>query len=768
MRMIPFLTGFRLERESRLVSFADFEVAQNQAAETLEASKEWKKNPEMKAALGLYERPIVLTRHPVLQNPVDRAYFYALLAHESIDPTVSDYKDIKRTNPDQNIDPVLPRGVVPELDKGYVLPAGKNLDEEVGMRLSGFLNEERQAGLGAGNIDKGREFGTRVAGAREDWAGDQPLRDEAGIDATVDYYVHCRKQLDDLLKLNNIFIPQEQTIDPGLTVTKGGKTFENLRRAEYFQLLVIVWERGIGEIAKAGLPLDTEKLKKFLKAPDNKEDLERASRMYAERSFEELGPSDTLERFGVTLGPQLRMQYFAMRQGDKPIEPAEFWLSQPIHALAFLDLRLPNSAGNKNFMDGLRAYAEPGSREYPVAADGKRMDEKDVKTILQLVAESCKEYELVATRSTVQREKFMVSRGMNLDSTIEKTGSDVWKFMLDFQKHPIASGVLWLGAIAAAKIAWDTLTAPRARWARWLFLGAMGGVGLGLYQQHKTGKAWWDNLKKSADDFMETDKQKKPEEQTFANYWTDRLQLRDGAANALSGNNHSEAVLATLQEQPVGLVLKWYEDARQTRAATGKLPALPPEFNGKQRRMFGEMAKDDRAALFYNTLDRFFEERGQYVLDHHMDTMYTAGGTRAFEKSQLGFAYIRDKYDSRIMYEVVTTQFKEKFEVALGVAGITDIEAEGLNLRDKEILNRPDILALKTSDVKGHKEVYLLLEKFLLEFRPYEEVLDTNTWSMMDVLFQEADPEILRKMGREATKPADILTRMGEGIGLGA
>ena len=754
MRMTHSRTGFRLERESRLVSFAGVEVPQNRAAETLEASLEWKKNPELKAAIGLYERPIVLTRHPVLQNPVDRAYFYALLAHESIDPAVKEYKDIKRTNPDRNIDPVLPRGVVPELDEGYVLPAGASLDEQVGMRVSGFLNEQRQAGLGAGNIDKGKEFGTRVAGAREDWQGDQPLRDEAGIDATVDYYVNCRKQLDDLLKLNNIFIPQEQTIDPGLTTTKGDTTFQNLRRAEYFQLLVIVWENGIDGL-KGEQPLTTQKLReKFLGAPD--ENMQRATRMYAERSFEELGPTDTLERFGVNLGPQLRMQYFAMRQGDKPIEPAEFWLSQPIHALSFLELRLPNSAGNKNFMDGLRAYAEPGSVDYPAG-----MDEKDVKTILQLVAESCKEYELVATRSTVQREKFMVSRGMNLDSTIEKTGSDVWKFMLDFKKHPIASGVLWLGALAAAKIAWDTLTAPRARWARWLFLGAMGGVGYGLYQQHKTGKAWWDTLKKSADDFMETDAQKKPEDQTFANYWTDRLNLRDGASNALAGANHSEAVFATLQEQPVGLVLKWYEEARKTRAATGKLPPLPQEFNGKQRRMFGEMEKGDRADLFYNTLDRFFEERGQYVLDHHMDTMYTAGGTRAFEKSQLGFAYIRDKYDSRILYEVVTTQFKEKFQIALDAVDVK-IDAEGLNLEDKGILERPDIKELKEKSPRVH----LLLEKFLLEFRPVVETAETSNWKMMDVLFQEADPEILRKMGREATKPADLLTQMAEGAGL--
>ena len=201
----------------------------------------------------------------------------------------------------------------------------------------------------------------------------------------------------------------------------------------------------------------------------------------------------------------------------------------------------------------------------------------------------------------------------------------------------------------------------------------------------------------------------------------------------------------------------------QARATTGKLPPLPPDFNGKQRRMYGELAKGDRANLFYNTLDKFFEERGQYVLDHHMDTMYTAGGTRAFEKSQLGLAYIRDKYDSRILYDVVTTQFKEKFEIAMEMADVK-IDAEGLNLRDKEILNRPDIAALRENP-KTNK-VYLMLEKFLLEFRPYEQVLDTNTWSMMDVLFQEADPEILRNMGRDATKPADILTQMADGVGM--
>jgi len=735
--------AFRPEREARLVRFAGIDIPQARAAETLEDAREWKRNPDVNAALALYERPMMLTKHPVLQNPVDRAYFYSLLLHESLDPAVASYKDVNRGN----VHPTLPRGVVDSVDS---IPFdAKNVGDHVARFLPGKFLDDLDSKHDPESM--GKKFADRVVSARESWQKSQEISVESSIDATVHYYEHCRKQLDDVLRKNGVFIPNEQTIDPGLTHHVGDTVVKHLRRAEYFQLLVIVWEKGIGAIQEKE-PLTAESLRaELLSDPDD--NLKRAGRMYAERSFEELGPNDTLERFGVTLGPKIKMKYFEQRQSEKPIEPADVWISQPMHALAFLDQSLPNTEGNRSFLQGLRAYAEGSSETYP-----KGVNEQDIKTLLALVVESCKEYEVVASRSRVQRQKFLAGRGLNLDSTLEKGGMDVWKFMIDVRKHPIASGTMWLAAFVAVNSMRDMVGRGAPCILRWLFLTSLGAAGYGLYQQHKTGKAWWDDLKKSSNDFMESDRQKSPEEQTFANYWTDRLQLRDGLVdNVTNKRNHAEAVFAALQEMPVKEVFTWYEQARVSKLRDGTLPALPLSFGGRNRRMFGEMQSKDRGSLVYGVLEKFFENRGQYVLDPRLESMYTGGGTSVIEKSQLGFSYLRDKYESRINYEVVTTSFFVKLQAQFG-EDVLDIE--GIDLFEKGVLDDPRLVRLK--DVKP--EAYVAVQKFVREIQPHVEEVDTANWSMMDVLFQEADPEILRAMGREATKPADVLERMKSGM----
>lgn len=748
----PFTANI-LERESRLLRFGNMEIPQTQAAERLQASRESLNNPDIAKAMALYDNPEFRARHPVLQNPLDRGYFYALLVNQTLDPG-ADYKTATRAN----LHPADPRGVVDPID-----PADPLSLEAAGKRLLEFSNSKRlttldPAGPVAGPRAVGTAFNQKRDAAIDDWNVDQPLKDTVALDATVDYYVNCRAKLDAVLKKHNIYVPQEQSIDPGLLFRRMGKTGpvtdQNLQRDEYLALLTRVWnDNAVLEELDTLAPKTPDAVReKFVTPPDA--DAQRTTEIYGERAFEELGPSETLDRFGVTLGPQLQAKYVEARKANPDFQAADIWAIQPVHALTFLDQQLPKTEGNQKFLKGLSSYVDPSKpmpEELDVAGNKVKMDDKDVKAMLSLVSEACLEYETVVQRSNAQRERFMVSRGINLDGTLEKTGADVWKFMLDFRKHPMASGILWLGAAAAAKITWDMLTAPRARWSRWLFMGAMGAVGYGLYQKHKTGSSWFDQFKKKVDDFTEADKRKSPEEQTFANYWTDKLGLRDqlfANNHPFAKKNHAEAVFVTLQDQDVHSTLKWYNEARMNKGQGQKLPDLPPGFNvnpktnKRYREMFGEMKKDERAGLFYDVLERFFEERGQYVVDHHMEDMYTKGG--ALNLAQVGFAYIRDKYDSQMMYEVVATQFYEKYRIEFEATGGAKITVEDFN--NPNILNDPRILDLK----KAKPEAYVEFKKILEGFRPVTQTLDTANWDMMTMMFQESNHEILRRNSREA------------------
>lgn len=736
--------AFRIERESRLLRFANIEVPQSQAAEQVQNSKDRKTNAALKGAFDIYEDPHVLDRHPILRNPVDRNYFYALLLSNSLKDRTIPYKDIKRTD----IDPTLPSGITPDVTD----------DLATGNNLGVFLPEARAGQLGAGPEARGAKYRELVESAKAKWDVAQPLEQDLVVDVTVDYYAYCRKELDAYLKASHILVPGEQKLDPGIG--------QSLTRDEYFKLLAFVWEKGVNGERSAGIeafealpqPITSDILRtEIIGKPTD--DMKHAGTMYAERSFEELGPAETLKQFGIVMGPRLQSEYAKMRSGKDAIPTAQTWLSQPQDALFFLEGRMPKVEGNDNFMKALREHvADPKKTEF---AGGLKED--DLRVILGLVSQSCLEVEGTFERSQMQRANMIV--GPKLDSSIEKGAGDLWKFMLDIRKHPIASGALWLGALVLFNEVRSLLGKGSPRILRWAFMGALGATGYGLYQQHKTGKAWWEDLAKSTKSFMDKDSQNSPEDQTFANYWTSRLGLEDDwFSNNLpfAKKNHAEAVFATLQDQNVKTVLDWYEGARQERSKTGKLPALPDSFNGRYKKMFGEMRPQQRAELFYSVLEQFFAERGQYVLDHNMDSLYGDGAV--VDRSQLGYAYMKQKYDSNVVYEVVVTQFQEVIEMRFEKeTGIADISLDGTNMDPDKILALPEIAALE----KDKPAVYVSLKKFLAGFRPVVVPSDTADFSMMEVMFNEADPEILRRMGRKATQAADLRAQMEKAIGFG-
>lgn len=742
MRMHIRTLANHTERESRLLRFAGEIQDISTAAESRDAFEAANKNPALKQVLDIYDNPLMRSKHPILRNAVDRSYFIALLLDKTVSTAVPP-KSYKETVRADIRNPILPTGMFPDVvvPGGGVPPVANAVD--VGNRANAFMSKENFAKLSSNPsamAQAGQAYLNQLAAYQPKWnAGQVPTpQEQLLVDTVVDYYAFCRTSLNKILEDNHILVPEEQRAGSYLSA--------GLERAEYFQLLSLMWDGKATDIAAAATK-GTEALRTFIGIPANVASTKRANEIYTDRSFRELGPNETLNRFGVTLGPSLTFDYHAARAGKDAIPSAQTWIARPDHAIAFLDGRLPKTEGNAKFLTALRGLQE-GKLADPANPDPNVIKPDDVRSMLALVAQSCMEYEQVVNRSKDERDKMIASGKLGLDGKLEQGGKDLWKFMLDFQKHPIASGILWLGAAFAAKIAWDALTKPSSRIMRWIFLAAMGGTGLALYQQHKTGRSWFSDLTKSTTDYMEKDKAKPVEKQVFVNYWRQQLKLD-------SNKTQSESVIASLQDQPVSLVVKWYEDYR-----TGQTKTLPPEFGTKYRAMFGEMDSKERAKVFYEFLTKFFEDRGDYVLKHHMDGMYNQPGTAVKDTAQLGYEYMRDKYVNQIVYEVIATNFLEHFKIELGGGTPLVIEAADLNLGAGNILERPDVKALMTANPKA----YAMLERFLAEYRPVGKVRDSANWNMMHVFYHESDPEILRRMGQdEAAGPLEKM-RAAAGI----
>lgn len=683
--------------EHRLLRFNHAESQAN-AAEIVAGHEGIAKHPQWNKLLTMYDDPMFLRAHPELTDPVERGYFRTMLLQFSVPQDV----DVAAAKPEDIVR--VPYGI--------------------------DMTDPRPTMTGIVEPD--------------------PLV----LDSIVDHYIHSRKTLDELLQKHGVLIPEKQSVDLGLG--------NNLQREDYVVLLAKAWNGQIADIeAVIARQPDhaTAALKQYIHdnvAADGDEILLRTHRLYAEQALEQLGPTDTLRRLGVILGPVTYQAYLDGRALEKDAIPsASTWAARPDHALAFLDGKLPASDGNERFLNALRWYVGRIGGAPDAPADlPMDVDERDVKAMLTLVAQSLQERETAHDSVQWGTHKLIMSRGINLDVGIENRAENLWKFMLDFKKHKIASGALWLAAAGAAALAWQFLTKPRNMIEKSMFFLAAGTVGYGLYQQHTKGEAWWDDALSSFNDWWKGEKEKQPEEQTLPAHWVEKLQLGDHwLMDNFPGSkkNHAEAVLASLSEQKIAPTFDWFEEMRAWEknpdaSSMPRMPALP----SKHRRMFGEMPSKERSLLYFGVLKEFFRDRGEYVREHHMQGMYQSALS---DDVSLGFEYMRDKYDRGIIYEVIATQFKEQFQVVLDGDPPVRIDAHGLNLNDTDILNRPDVLALKTSKPAA----YAMLEKFLAEFRPVRVERDTGSWEMITMFHGEADPEILRRIGRDGARVAGDL-----------
>ncbi len=418
------------------------------------------------------------------------------------------------------------------------------------------------------------------------------------IRRNINEYIQRRDRLNNvILRPRNIAIPTGMSIDnPGALVA--------LTRNEHFELLCVMITRSteledrLTLAASAGVP----QLREFLAQLDGpmRVQINMANVIRADVTFQNMGPTEALTRFGIVLGPYLRQQYLQerTRPGSNGGPDASLWEERPMLAHSFLmRTRFPDLTGNNHFLEALRFHFDPRSDRNPTLMHG--MSRGDVQSILSLITQSLMVSDQFLAKSIQQRTELR-SR-VNVGQQIEKTGAEVWNYVRNFQDHPVGAAVVGLTGFLAAKWLYNQIF-NNEHWniTNYLGYGAIGGLAVGLFQQHRTGTAWWTDLTTAVDRMRDAELRLDPRDRTVSGYWARECNLPDA---------RHRFCLSVLEEQPIVAVMNWYRQKAVNPAAPRPLP-----FNlGQYRNLFGQLPPLEIERLFYESLRAFFEHRGRAV-----------------------------------------------------------------------------------------------------------------------------------------------------------
>jgi len=217
---------------------------------------------------------------------------------------------------------------------------------------------------------------------------------------------------------------------------------------------------------------------------------------------------------------------------------------------------------------------------------------------------------------------------------------------------------MWLTAAFIAIGTWRFLRSKHKHFTNILFLGAIGGAAIGLYQQHKGDPAWWESLWGKVQDWRKAEKVKTPQEQTIVNYWTtvvDTEEMRNANEKEVDVSSQQvQETFAGLGDQSIACVLDWYMavNAWKFRGQSGNAPPPTAKLNLAMLRRYPALSKLDQRDMtlkVYEVIRRFFVDRGRKVQSMRMD-FRAPGLTGASTEESIGFAYITDKYRSTMSY----------------------------------------------------------------------------------------------------------------------
>lgn len=497
------------------------------------------------------------------------------------------------------------------------------------------------------------------------------------IDASIQKYQRLRKELNGILQEHRIgFSDPSFSGAPALT--------DRLSRNEYFSLLLMMFQNLESEVETASA-MGIDGLRDHLandvgasliasgSAIPLSDDRKRAHRILADVTLKHMGTAEALSRFGIFIGPELRSQYrdtVSGKIGTIPAgETAFAWEQDPMKALHFFsEVGFTHTDESKQFVEALDYYFGP---RQPPAGPAPAMSVEDVRSVLHLVAQSLMEGQGELSRGAEKR--IQLREEVDFSRKVEEAAGNAWEYIKNFKEHPIGSAAMGLLGFIAIRKLWNFVFPGKdektARWKTWLGWAFLGGTAITLYQKHTYGSSTLDKginlFEKKLEDFHLKEKRLSPDQQTLPNYWAKELEITD---------QQKKNCLFILEDQDAKSTLDWYGTMKRAkddgqdiskRARTGDLK-LPFDVR-KYGYVFGEKGKDEIAAVFYETLKTFFENRGSAILNGKIPA-YLNRGTQ--DAHTIGYQYIRSRYLERTFYFTMALAIAEPVHVQIGSSAI--------------------------------------------------------------------------------------------------
>ncbi|MBT4366795.1 hypothetical protein HOD24_00200, partial [Candidatus Peregrinibacteria bacterium] len=493
----------------------------------------------------------------------------------------------------------------------------------------------------------------------------------------------------------------------------------------------------------------------------------RTTEIFTDLSLEKFGPTVTLDRFGIVLGPQLSQRYIAAQrsQVDMQVPGASQWLLNPALAHEFLRANLPTSFGSSNvaFIDSLEWHFVYNDEQRANMLPDPLMAEEDVRAALTLVVQSLLSVEGVMTETVSQRTDLQneVSFGQSMEGFMR----DSVDYIKDFQSHPLGSAIAGLAAFQAARLVFQHLIKGKAKvWQ----LGLMGIVAYNVIQKHRTGRNWLDAGSDLIDGMIQDDQLEDPENRTLPKYWVRELEDVTWTPDYYDDLDRTKEItcLAIVGEMPINGVLDWYQDwsAWRKNPSQVPMPDIPEQYRMYRDRFGNNTSGEQVGNYMYLTLHKFFVHRGRDVRDAQIDFDIPAGMS---EDEGLGVAYIREKYLENKIYGQLASNPEVNVTITMNDIDIYFLSPEG-HLEEQLATDNPELYEIYLEFLKKDESEK---ERFIANLRYYVRYTSTDfvetavgDYPFDHVLYLEMNPEAMLRRDAENADAASALASMWNNI----
>ncbi len=764
------------EREARLCAFAG--DALEQVPDTIKASREIMKNKDISQAWNYYNEAIRTKDEYAMLTPgqPDRTYFFALLMNGMLrgEQERQQYaslgrKDIRVADPFGASDKALKQAQL-KFDSLPESEEKKNAAEALRVARNNDKNErdpKKKEQTRKALKEAQEKFDTAPESAEKKklraeidtlqkelatqgtWEKGENPGYAINVDRTIRQYLEWKKQLDGILRDQGISVSQMQAPD-------AVEYNRFVTREEYFRLLLLLSrgeKRAIEEAAtrrvsglrglfdKVQNPNDVEHHDRYF-VPHNRAVL-RAQNIYRDLAVDTLGPDEVLSSAGIDIGPNVRRRYARLSSGEerspqvmRPGESAATWEMYPDgprRAYAFLTAQetgFPNTESNRRFLASLKYFytvPEGPKHEKAEIEGGNGLSRAAVDANLKLVVQSLMESQNVVAKGAEERSK--LKNQVSFTEKLEKNVGGYWEYIKDYHDHPAGSLIAATAGLLVVKGLYRMLFKNKSsNLTRYLAYAAIVGTGVGLYQQHEGGKAWWEDTWKTMQNWWDRDHKLSPDEQTFSNYWARECKIND---------RQKRDCLSLVEPEDSCSVMQWYGRMNQEMQNGGKnlnRPdlKLPFKIDPQTRsHVFGQKTDQEIAQTFYATLHDFFQNRGESIKKE--------GGPLSLhyglkDPAAVGYDYIMDRYVKRHLFGMLTQ--------ALAVTRNRPDEIESIDDNGKKIVYRQD------------RGVTMVTQEVMLNREQSRDMAHDPMWN---IFWQEANPETLRRLGKNGSEPANRL-----------